>query len=138
MYTDTTLYYLNQIGIRPWIRRSLADTAKQETIKLLVFRSATLTTKSQSLLQQMLHYINLPESDFSIISIQEGDSPNNYHAKIKQKAPLAIWVLGLEAINQDNLHCPVITSINPDHLIKNPSDKRKAFQELHYMKQLIS
>lgn len=148
MYSNTTLYYLNQMGIRPWIKRSstisvLEDerAVKQEALKLLVFISSTLSIKAQSLLSQMMAYLNLPEQELSIIPVQERDSLNKYNAKIEQKTPRAILVLGLERhqfVTNTNLSCPVLNSIDPDYLITNPAEKGTVFKALHSLKQLLS
>lgn len=135
MYSNTTLYYLQQMGIRPWIKKQ-STTAKQEALKLLVFVPSTLSTKAKSLVQQMMFYINLREQEVAIILVNKTDLLGSL---IGQKNPLAILILGLNNHQlSSNVNCPVLTSIDPDDLITQPSDKRKVLQDLHYIKQLVS
>lgn len=145
MYSNTTLYYLNRMGIRPWIMRDLPKSVedrviKQETFKLLVFIASNLSIKAQSLLKQMLAYINLAEQELTIISVQENDSFSDYNNRIKQKNPLAILVLGLNQRNaQTHLSsdCPVFISADPEYLLVHPVEKRKVFNELNSIRQLF-
>jgi hypothetical protein len=144
MYSNVTLYYLNQMGIRPWIKRNdssavheKGDTTKYDAIKLLVFISSRLSTKAQLLLQQMLAYINLCEQELSIIPVQEKDSLINYTSRIEQQAPAAILVLGLnknQFLHDMNLNCLVLHSIDPEHLIANPAEKKNVFKHLNSIK----
>ncbi|MGC1182205.1 DNA polymerase III subunit psi [Legionella sp.] len=157
MYSDKTLYYLNQMGIRAWIKRpnslSLLQlaTAKQIEeskkgslrggVKLQVFISSNLSIKAQSLLAQMMAYLNLQEHELNIIPVQENEPLSNYDAKIEQQTPLAILVLGLDHyqfVTSVNTDCLVVNSIDPNYLIANPAEKRKVFKDLHYLMQLVS
>lgn len=145
MYSNTTLYYLNQIGIRPWVMRdrsiSEVDCAiQQEKFKLLVFIASNLSIKAQSLLKQMMAYINLCEQELAIIPVQENESFSNYNSHIKQKKPLAILFLGPNHRNEEtylNSDCPVFVSTDPEYLLVHPVEKRKVFNELSSIRQLF-
>lgn len=147
MYTNITLYYLNQMQIRPWIKRctSLAlclhQDTEQETVKLYVFISLNLSVKEKSLLQQIIRYINLLDHELRIIPTQENEFLTQYQTSISQKLPSAILIFGLngnyiqEALNAT---CPISTCAALDYLLSNPSQKRKVFQEINALKQLLA
>jgi hypothetical protein len=137
MYTDLSLYYLNQMGIRPWLKR--IDLSKQNTLKLLVFVHSALSIKGKSLLTQMISYLNLNQQELIIMFVQEKELLNNYDVQIAQQDPDAILILGFNKpfLPETHQNCHVIHSINPDDLIKNPLDKRKVFKDLHYLRQII-
>lgn len=144
MYSNLSLYYLNQLGIRPWVKRVNAEktqSAKQKSLKLLVLVSSNLSNKGKSLLTQMLAYLGLAEQDLNIIAIHEQDSFGHDNAQIKQYDPLVTLILGLnthQLAQEDSLEASVVHSIDPDYLIMNPVEKGKIFKTLHYIKQIIS
>ncbi|MDR3442362.1 MAG: DNA polymerase III subunit psi [Legionella sp.] len=146
MYSNTTLYYLNQLGIRPWIKRTSLlfkedNQAQQEYFKLLVFISSTLSAKAKSLLQQMMTCINLEQHELSIIPVEERDFSSQNSAQWHNQTPAAILVLGLNEsplLQEVHFSCPVLSSIDPDHLINHPADKKIIFKDLNTINQLLS
>lgn len=146
MYSNTALYYLNQLGIRPWIKRTSLlfkedNQTQQECFKLLVFISSTLSAKAKSLLQQMMACINLEQHELSIIPVEARDFSSQNSAQWQNQIPAAILVLGLnESPLLQELHfsCPVFSSIDPEHLINHPVDKKIIFKDLNTINQLLS
>lgn len=136
MYSNLTLYYLNQIGIRPWIKREVQEQLQEKpnSVKLAVFVSSTLSTKARSLLQQMIRYLNLNEDELTVIPTQK-DELNRY-ASLK---PFATLVFGL---SQEQLlakeQTPVFNTLDLDYLLSNPREKRTVFKVLSEIKQLVS
>ena len=139
MYSTRTLYYLNQMQIRPWVKREAVIASHempQKMIKLFVFISAGLSDKARSLVQQLIAFINIPEQELAIIPVQD----TRYLGNLEQKKPSAILILGLdgECFKQAlNISCPVLTSADPEYLIANPSEKRKVFRDLNSLKHLL-
>ncbi|MDR3501841.1 MAG: DNA polymerase III subunit psi [Legionella sp.] len=137
MYSNLTLYYLNQIGIRPWVKREAQEQPQEisNAVKLAVFVSSTLSAKAQSLLQQMIGYLNLNNDEFTVISAQKNELQQRYTAM----APFAALVFGL---CQEQLpakeQTPVFNTFDLDYLLSNPSEKRTVFKVLSEIKQLVS
>jgi DNA polymerase III psi subunit len=136
MYSEASLYYLNQLGIRPWIKRTAAEhnsAVEQEVIKLLVLISANLSQKGQALLQQMLAYLRISKQEFKVVFV---DKQSDVHQM--QQTPTAVLVFGLKDLMSDiPWHCPVIQSMDPDYLIANPFKKRTVFHDLNTINQLF-
>jgi len=151
MYSNLTLYYLNQLGIRPWIKKDSPIAlsmqqyiAKQEVIKLIVFVSANLSAKAQLLLNRMLVCINLQDHELISINVPEIDPvaslQKQWQSRLQNVAPLAILVLGLNAADllaHLKVTCPVLRSMDPDYLLDNPVDKKKVLQDLNYINELL-
>ena len=137
MYSNQTLYYLNQIGVRPWIKRESTlslTTDSLDALKLIIFISAHLSGRARSLLKQMLIYLNVPEQELTIISVSEQEVDN---ALLYQR-PQAVLLLGVEPKTSLNFNCPVLTSMAPDYLITHPAEKKSAFKDLCRLKQLLT
>ena len=129
MYSNLTLYYLNQMGIKPWIKK----TTQQTQIKLLVIIPSNLSLKAQSLLKQILSFINLNSEKTRIISIQES-------IVLKAYDPLAILLLGCnqsELESNLNIKCPIFFGASLEYLIQHPSEKRKILKELNLINELV-
>lgn len=136
MYSNLTLYYLNQIGIRPWIKREVQEQLQEKpnSVKVAVFVSSTLSTKARSLLQQMIRYLNLNEDELTVIPTQKEELP-----RYASLTPFATLVFGL---SQEQLlakeQTPVFNTLDLDYLLSNPREKRTVFKVLSEIKQLVS
>ncbi|USQ12877.1 DNA polymerase III subunit psi [Legionella lytica] len=136
MYSNLTLYYLNQIGIRPWIKREVQEQLQEKpnSVKVAVFVSSTLSTKARSLLQQMIRYLNLNEDELTVIPTQKEEL--HRYASL---TPFATLVFGL---SQEQLlakeQTPVFNTLDLDYLLSNPKEKRTVFKVLSEIKQLVS
>lgn len=147
MYSDLTLYYLNQLGITPWIiKENFVDVPNKDLIKLvvLVHSNTNKSKKAQSLLKRMMAFINLDDDELLILNIGANDSnePNStsWHTQLEKKSPLAILSLGCNTetlLSDFNLSCPVLTSKDPEHLLSNPSAKKSVFCDLSYLNEKL-
>ncbi len=133
MYSNLSLYYLNQLGIRPWIKRT---EVLEDRLKLFVFSPSNLSIKATILLNQMIKYIHLDSNELILIPIQDSASLSDYRHQIDQKNPLAVLVIGINP-SQLNLNCPMVLCDSPDDLLQHPTHKKKVFQELSYLNQII-
>lgn len=148
MYNNVTLYYLNQIGIRPWIKRSnitscdkLEGTVCQGRVKLVVFTSLDLSFKAKSLLQCIMSYINLDEDELTLIPIKEESLQSTYNTTIQQYSPLAILMFGFsqyKPVTHEDAHALCLNNIDLEVLIANPIEKRTVFKLLTELKHLIA
>ncbi len=138
MYSDLSLYYLGQIGITPWIMRDVQEVSlSNERHKLVILKKAKYSDKAQILLKRMLAFINCDENDVLIIDVDKsplkGEQFNN-------QSPVAVLGFGLD-VNQylcdAPLDCPILSSVDPQALIENPSSKKKIFKDLMYINELI-
>lgn len=140
MYSNLTLYYLNQIGIIPWVKKQSSLNNKPELSeysapKLIILKNNTLNDKAEALFKKMLGYLNLNESD---LLVSDSLSPA---LVLDEQSPKAILLLGMELetlTSRTNLSCPVLSGVSPDVLLKKPSEKRAVFQVLHSIKVLIN
>jgi hypothetical protein len=130
MYSNLTLYYLNQIGIRPWIKR-------QDVTKLFIFVPSNLSSTANTLLKQMIKYIHLETKELLLIPVQDSGSLVDYQYQIDQKNPCAILAIGV-ITSPLNLKCSLVTCDSPEALLLHPAQKKKAFQALSYLNQLIT
>jgi DNA polymerase III psi subunit len=137
MYSNQTLYYLNQIGIRPWIKREAQEQSQEVTkaVKLAVFVSSTLSAKAQFLLQQMMGYLNLSDDELTVISAQK----NELQQRHTTVTPFVTLVFGLsqeQVVSKEK--ASVFNTFDLDYLLSNPSEKRTVFKVLNEIKQLVS
>lgn len=137
MYSNQTLYYLNQIGIRPWIKREAQEQSQEvsKAVKLAVFVSSTLSAKAKFLLQQMMGYLNLSDDELTVIPAQK----NELQQRDTTITPCVTLVFGLS--QEQGLakeQAPVFNTFDLDYLLSNPSEKRTVFKVLNEIKQLVS
>ncbi|MFT4058252.1 MAG: DNA polymerase III subunit psi [Legionella sp.] len=143
MYSDASLYYLNHLGIRPWIKRESTlvlqennNIVTSETLKLLVFTSTNLSEKGLALLRQMLAYLHLSESELKVISVTE----QGVLATNEVQCAAAILIFGLNKnnfLNDINSNGLIVRSLDPDYLISYPGAKKNVFHDLNLMKQFF-
>lgn len=140
MYSNLTLYYLNQIGITPWINRHDSPSNKTQMSeqinipKIVILKNKKLNERAEALFNKMLDYLNINESELLI-----SDSLSS--SMFNQQSPLAVLLLGMDSegvITGLNLNCPILTAASPNDLLNNPSAKRIVFQALHSIKSLIN
>lgn len=152
MYSNLTLYYLNQMGINPWIKketysnivnRSVINSINS-SIKLVVFISSNQSDKARILFKRMMSFINVGMEELLIINVDSsviGDRHSQeWKEQLKNKKPLATLVLGVNTIDLSGLNfgCPVISGMEPDFLLKQPKEKKNIFKVLNYIKDLIN
>ncbi|KTD60518.1 DNA polymerase III subunit psi [Legionella shakespearei] len=143
MYNDLTLYYLNQIGIRPWMSKEhhsalipAQPIAEPKERPRLFILTSTRHGKTELLLRKMIHCIGLMEEQLELIQIQ--DLSEHW---LKSVTPRALLSLGVELpdfISNALANCPIILSFSLEHLIEWPADKKKVLQDLYSFKQHLS
>ena len=152
MFSNLTLYYLNQLGITPWISKENSLNLRKKTnpvesrgLKLVVLISTELSDKAQSLFNRMMAYINIQNDELLLLNIKQQDFINgtnrDFFSQIAANSPLAVLALGPSAkalFDDFNPSIGVVESLTLDDLLNNPSNKKKAFQDLSYLKQLFS
>ena len=134
MYNNLTLYYLEQLGIRPWVNKEnyLATTKSESTIKLIIVLAKKTNEKARYLLGKMLAYLNLPEHQFLIIN--EEDKPGQACSNL-----VALWSLGPisnEIINQFSTK-KIIASSHLNEVINHPALKKKILIDLADIQNIL-
>jgi hypothetical protein len=152
MFSNLTLYYLNHLGITPWINKEsslkLLDKSNKienNVFKLVVLVSSDLSSKAQVLLNRMMAYINVANDELLMVEILPQDLVDNknrqWFNQIEKNTPRAVLVLGLnnkELLADLNPAYPVVQSFTPEYLLDNPSYKKKVFNDLSALKRLLS
>ena len=114
--------HLDALGIVRWQRRNLPVAIDQ----IMIISDAPLTPREDQFLTSMLKAIGVERSDVHI-----SDNPQNIEQEIHSIKPALI----LSFSNMPPLvksEIPVINTYHPAHLLRNPQDKRKAYQDLKY------
>lgn len=142
MYSDLALYYLNQIGIQPWISKEHASAlvpvnqlAALKTPKLFIL-TPMLHGKAELLLRKMIHCIGLNDEHWE--TIQPQDLSRHWLDETKPSALLSLGVVMPEFIADTPINCPVIPSLSLEHLINRPSDKKQVLKDLYSLKHHLS
>ena len=144
MYSNLNLYYLNQLGITPWIKKDQLLNfnnntliTKQSKNKLVILCKAGLNKKAELLLNRIIAYINVEDSELMLLQIDEG---RQWHEQFKNAPPTAFLAFGIESDDFPvdlKPHCTVRYSLSLDYLLNNPSDKRKVFKDLQHINNLF-
>lgn len=116
-YNPLQLYYLNQLGIVPWVQR----TKETEAIKLAVILPEQPSQKGKNLLKQMLLFVGLPENEVHITS----------SAALNKSMPLAALALG---VAPSDTNFPIFSGENLEFILNNPSCKKQIFSTLANLK----
>ena len=152
MFSNLTLYYLNRLGITPWINKETSlklldksNKIENNLLKLVVLVSADLSSKAQVLLNRMMAYINVENDALLMVKILPQDLADNkdrqWSTQIEKNTPRAVLVLGLNSndlLADLNPAYPVVQSFTPEYLLENPSYKKKVFHDLSTLKRLLS
>ena len=122
-------YYLQQMGIEPWLLRPKAPKAR---VKLMVM-GVGLDCENR-LLMNMLKSIDLSPEDVCLFPVDPSSTLDAYLEKIIQIAPWLLFVMGsVPAIDEVKVHypgIPLIKSHHPVDLVRNPADKKIAYRDL--------
>lgn len=141
MYTNLTLYYLNQMGIVPWVHKSceLPAAASVEPLaiscRLLVVFSSTLSSKAQSLFKQILNYLALAETQLTIRTLTHSDELSSY---LNVNTPLFIVTFGLNPnpiVPNDER---IVTNLSLEEILMRPANKKQVFQQLSRIKMQLT
>jgi superfamily II DNA/RNA helicase len=127
MYDVNTCYYLNQMGIRPWIRKTLSAPKAYWVVMV----SSTLQRNAQELLQQILQFLQ-DEQLIHVIKVTKEDSEDQVSQILKQYSPQKIFVFGMHLADffTNEAKYPTVLTLCPSQLIQQPSKKKQVFYEL--------
>jgi hypothetical protein len=129
-YKPLTLYYLQQLGIKPWINK-VCKTKRA----LIIISPSSLGKKPSLILKGILAFIktlSLPyrliELDFSNLNQEDEHLPG----LLQNTRPLAILSLGLETKPFLDLRipCPIFYSLSPLDLLQGSNAKKQIFEYL--------
>lgn len=129
MFNNLQLYYLQQIGITPWVDKNYAYSIvpkNEEAIKCLII-TPKLTSKECSLLENILLHINYAEHDLKHIELDELGS-----ITLPVKAQLIIsfgFSKELLHANKDNSKLVVFPSLHD--LLQSSLFKKDLFHQLN-------
>ena len=149
MFNNLTLYYLNQLGIYPWVLNketssllNKQDVLKPHLLQIVIIKSLNFNSKAELLLNKLMNYIDLDDSNSLMMNINKDNEsqPDYLYKRIKEISPSAIIIFNNESeelYNTLKVDCPLVLSIDPDYLLNNPSAKRKAYHDLTHIKGLF-
>ncbi len=156
-------YYLEQMGIETWVRRNLPPPPpllniiapnSPKTLVMIVLEGAEidktkhwLAGKVGQLLKKMLHSIGVT-TDNTAILCGLTSTPDSDHQQrdvelkeqIVRLKPQLILLLGqfsTQFLQDKGNHAPLITSMHPTDLLKNPSKKKQVFCDLMAIKKVL-
>ncbi len=139
MYTQSTLYYLNQLGIRPWVPRvPLLPLAK-----LLIVISTELNNRASLLLERMMSSIDIDKDRYSLFYVGGKSFQHDFQHAMKQianQSELLCLVLGsvdLGAMKLKLNQSTIIESLDLNYVVENPLKKKRVYNDLLSLKQLL-
>ncbi|MBA2649042.1 MAG: hypothetical protein H0U75_05470 [Legionella sp.] len=146
-YKPLTLYYLNQLGITPWINKNqvYSDESNQSIAdgsKIIFCNPANQSKQAQFLLKAIMDFIHLLNIEFISITLdptQMKRDLENFQLHISSSSPLAIINLGVDSnVLKNNLQfdCPLILSPAPEILLTSFLAKKKLLESLLYIQSL--
>ena len=128
MYTEQNLYYLNQMGIEPWVLKTTGP-------RLLVLVAEELhSDKERKLLQAILHFINLSQAEVLIKSIT---TLNTEVSQFENSSLIAVLLLTDDNEQDKKISCPCFKSPSLKKLLDHPKAKKQLLIELIKIKQLL-
>lgn len=152
MDSNLTHYYLNQIGITPWISKKKYDNltvnlsgVNPSLTKMVVLVSDCLSDRAEILLTRILRYIQINEQDLKQIKLHALDSNDRgttlWRETLSNFFPKVLLVFGFnqESLSEQlDLKYPVVFCPDVDYLLNNPKDKRAVFNDLIYVNHLLN
>jgi len=163
MYDNNTLYYLNQLGIVPWVLRD--DISKKSAVNqlaqatqncdqcgayqptfaegdidapLMIIGEQVFSDKSQKLLRNMLRSIGLSEK--SVFFSSTTQCQEHFAQQIQVHMPHIILAFG-DAATKRASSCQdscVIASHHPETLLANPTLKKQAYADFQQLMLKLS
>lgn len=130
MYNNLDLYYLEHMGIIPWIKK---DKPTHNPVRFIILLTDESSSKAQSLFKQILSYINISEESLLIIKLKDDIK---LASQLENYRPMALLSLGAK-IGDLHLNYPVQEAASLDYLLKNPSYKKELLQKINLLKAFI-
>jgi hypothetical protein len=121
IFSSSNLYYLQQLGVDPWVKRS---------VPILITSKDEINSKALSLLENMLKSINL-----NLKTLRINKDINTLEQKILVLDPQFILILGsIEGIPMHQPctfhNRPCIATYHPMDLLNKPKYKATAYSDL--------
>lgn len=139
MYTNLTLYYLNQMGISPWIdKNNLEQTKERIATSLLVITANDLNPKEQSLLRQVLFFIGISAKDMVHIEIGLKSSKQEAISNASKYLPKIALIFGLDQNWFDDQNMSVVKADALSELLAHYALKKKLLHTLALLKQQLA
>jgi len=125
--------YLHAMGIQPW----LLNTRQALSTRLMVIGETPFIGRADALLTAMLESIGLDRNTVHVTDLQS--SSHLISQQIASLKPDLFIAAGQQAADfLAGTLIPIIVTFHPDHLLLNPKDKRKAFQDLQQAHILLT
>lgn len=134
MYPNSKLYYLNQMGITPWVIKEKGNKSSPSinNLKLIVLNAKNLSDKARALFNGIINYLNLNEQQFS--NVEDEAHFAALIPQIQHGQPFAILNFDSKFSCLQQSDWPVFSSLNLETLIQTPVYKKKLFVELNLLK----
>lgn len=134
MYTDLTLYYLNQLGIVPWVHRTGDKVLGQldKRCLVLIVLPNELKGKALALFTHILNYLALSDDELITVTLGHADE---LHMHMTNKKPQFILSLGLTFPPLTQNNNTMLAGLSLDSLLLQPAHKKKLFQQLQQIKR---
>ncbi len=138
MFTNLDLYYLNHMGIRPWLsKKSFGTTVIElaEKTKLLVLTPPNLTTKEQSLLEKIISFIDLEQNDLKRLEIKSGEKSLSLSLRADCILSVGLSKTSLIGLESSKFIAEIDVLKN---ILSNPLTKKKIFKQLVSLKEILA
>lgn len=132
MYSNLNLYYLEQLGIKPWVTRQSTQPGLNplnESKPMIVFIDSALSPKARNLMRQMLAFIGKSHEQFNEVS----DTESLLSSLSKSSVVINFTKQSKPEKANEWINCP-----HPEFLLSHPKEKKSALLELMKLKAVIS
>lgn len=129
MYNNRTLYYLEQMGITPWI---IKNTSSKSGLKLIVLVSASLPKPANDLLKQILASLASEKEQIVLLLKDEADNEPVKMANTSHQESVFWLFFGKELYSkhkQDVIGKSIVVE-DLKYLLENPKYKKQVFLDL--------
>lgn len=140
MYTNTTLYYLSQLGIVPWIRKENSTDSATKPVAVLLCTPPAMSNKASNLLNHIVTYIKCTYEHIQCRHIEYSTDSSQWKSAISKTSPAAIVSFGLkldDALHAAHIQCPVLHYPTLEEIIKTPLLKKSMHQALNTISTVI-
>lgn len=137
MFSELSLYYLNHLGIRPWIRRD--SDIQNVPAELVIFLHHQLNEHTELFLKNVLQYLNISYDEKKIITTNELDFEQQYYEFLEHYKPQIVLFFGFEHVLHNRLPSnPNLLSMESvNTLMCNGLQKKSLFLKLSVIKNLL-
>ena len=139
MTSNLRHYYLQQMGIDPWVTR---QTTSQSKVKLIILaEDFPFEGKAASLLNKMLNSIGLSPDDIGALPACSDQAVPILILGTTSAQRLLNNAESLPSLRQkihDFKGQQVLVSYHPNDLLDHPEDKKNAYQDLLRVEQLLA